>query len=348
MPRFLKLSSLICIALSAACSTPRAELTFHSGTADGNGYDFVVPRTIIKIASTSQDVKSATEAAKAADDAAKAPKAANAAAPPDSTQAKTVGTSSLSFTYVPLSSDPDGNDLPRFYVQGEETSGFALTPTNLSSASYADNLILSAIGTQVTDNRSTAIGAGISILGLVASAAGLGFAAATERDCVTTPLPAFVLDTLTDVTGSFVPNTKCWGYNVKTLRTEQQNDPKLRSVKPIAGDGGLPVDQKVTWFPYPACRTVQVSLYVCDKNSKESCLVAAEQNPVVQTLNVSTGAFYRKMMLPAKGKISFHSDFCGVDVTDDSSGIQSNWSLLKQAISDYNSLKSSKSTSSGK
>lgn len=320
----LRLLTLLSCVVVASCSTPRASLTYHKGSSDGNGYDFVIPRTVLKIApgAASQDSRGGNG---------------------DSKNPKAVGSNNISFTVVPVITDVKDQTLPRFWVADDASKGFKLTPTTITTASYADNLVLSAIGTQVTDNRTAAIDTGFSVLGLVAKAAGLaGFAGSSPEDCSKSPvLPAFAIDSFDqDVAGDFVPGTKCWGYDLKTTQQEKSLDPNVKAVT------DFPPDKPVSWFPYPACRTVMITVYACDTNSKVTCDKVAGQNPTVQTLNVSTGVLYRRMLLPAKGKITFHSDFCGVDVTNDGSGAQSNWALLKQAISDYNNLKQSRSTTS--
>jgi hypothetical protein len=319
------LVSLEC-AIVVGCSAPHSSLTYHKGSSDGKGYDFVIPRTVLKIApgaagqpthGTDADSKTVTKA---------------------------VGSNNISFTVVPVITDVTEQPLPRFWVSDDASGGFELTPTTITTATYADNLVLSAIGTQLTDNRTAAIDAGVSVLGLVARAFGLpGFASSTPEDCTKSPaLPAFAIDSFDqDVTGAFVPGTQCWGYDLKTIQQEKSLDP---NVKAVATD--FPPAKSVNWFPYPGCRIVMVTVYACDANSAAVCKKASGQNPTVQTLNVSTGTLYRRMLLPSKGKIAFHSDFCGVDITNDGSGAQSNWALLKQAISDYNNLKQSKSTSS--
>ena len=322
----LRLLTFLGCVIVTSCSTPRASLTYHLGSSDGNGYDFVIPRTVLKIAPGAASQESHAQTG----DSKNPPKA--------------VGSNNISFTVVPVIIDAKDKPLPRFWVADDASKGFKLTPTTITTASYADNLVLSAIGTQVTDNRTTAIDTGFSVLGLVAKAAGLaGFAGSSPEDCTKAPaLPAFAIDSFDqDVTGDFVPGTQCWGYDLKTTQLEKSLDPNVRAVTDLAPE------KRVSWFPYPACRTVVVTVYACDTNSKATCDKAAGQNPTVQTLNVSTGTLYRRMLLPAKGKITFHSDFCGVDVANDGSGAQSNWAPLKQAISDYNNLKQSKSTTSG-
>jgi hypothetical protein len=310
-----------------ACSTPKATVYYHSGSSDGKGYDFVLPRTVLKIANSADPKPAGGDSKPGNAD----PKPAPNPAP------KALGSNNLAFTTVPLITDSNGQNLPRFWVSDDSSSGAKLTTTSINTATYADNLILSAFGTQVTDNRGAAIDAGISILGLVASVAGLGFAGGTPDDCKTPPpMPTFLIESFDAVKGAFVPGTKCWGYTITVLHEEKDIDPYAH---PIAE---IPLNQETAWFPYPACRAVSIAIYPCDPNSGNTCDIAAKQNPTIQTANVAVGTQYRRIPLPYKGKISLHTDFCGVDITNDSSGAQSSWALLKQAISDYNNLKQQK------
>jgi hypothetical protein len=281
------------ISLAASCST-EAKLTYTAlpqGGATGAGFPFVVPRTLIKV---------------------------------DSVVNKDAGTTKATFTMAPVAYDKDGKtQLPAFLATDSSSSGLSLTPTTVSSATYLDDLIISAIGTQVTDNRKDAIDAIIGIAALAGA-----FAAAP--DCAKDPLTPFVIESLAEVAGK-APGNDCWGYSLKKADFQ------------AAGMQSYPVSdlakaEKVAWFPIAACAAYVVSAYRC---GDKDCTTPIKGSETKASVNVSDGTRFRRVPLPSKGKITLHPDFCQADVTNDGAGV-SDWTLLQQVVSDVKSAKSKK------
>ncbi len=281
------------ITFSLVGCAVQSKLTYSSLPEEGSegvGFAFVVPRTVIKV---------------------------------DSVPDKNGATDKVSFATAPVAYAEGGKTtLPRFLAVDSSSAAFSLTPTTISNVTYADELIITAIGTQVTDNRKDAIDAVIGFAALAGK-----FAAV---DCATAPLKPFVLDpvTPTPVTGPAPNNPNCWGYSIKP--TEDANPVGMRHypVKDLASVG-----QSVAWFPIPACRSYDVAVFRCGKDCTEANGIA-----FTAVLSVSDGTQYRRVPLPGKGKISLHSDFCQADVTNEAVGT-SDWGLLNQAISDVKAAK---------
>lgn len=321
---------LLCLS---ACASPNAKLTYRlvtSGqavTADGAAFNFVLPRTVIKV-SVANGQTTAPVAAAPATGAVK-----------DSAK----GALQLSLVAVPVAYD-EGNKLLQVFSVTDDSGGlFSLTPTTLTGVSYADRYIISSIGTQVTDNRSQVLDMVFSLAGLAGKVAGLGFAAAGPQETCDPQVlpPPFVIDAFDQSVSvtkkGFVPGTKCWGYEVQVIHAE--DGPDMYQFFKDDGTLALPLNESVPWFPYPACRSVKISVYACTPNSVNECdpLNSGPKN-LVGVTNVSLGKHYRRITLPVKGKIAFHPDFCVADVTNDSSGVTTGWTLLQKAITDYQGL----------
>jgi hypothetical protein len=289
---YLTSAALGLITFSLVGCVAQSKLTYSSLPEEGSegvGFPFVVPRTVVKV---------------------------------DSVPDKNGGTDKVSFATVPVAYAADGKTtLPRFLAVDSSSSAFSLTPTTISTVTYADELIISAIGTQVTDNRKDAIDAVIGIAALAGA-----FAAV---DCTKAPLKPFVLDPVasTPVVGP-APNNNCWGYSTKPT------DANPIGMHPYPVKDLAAVGQSVAWFPIPACRSYHVTVFRC--NDK----LCSKEGDVASTtvLSVSDGTQYRRVPLPGKGKILLHSDFCQADITNEAVGT-SDWGLLNQAISDVKAAK---------
>lgn len=327
--------SMIILSLCLSSCAPTAKLTYHSVKPNVAGYNFVIPRTVINVSVTSGTAP-----------AAPATSAADKLPAPSKEPQK--GGLQLSLITAPVAYGTDNKLLPVFSVTDDSAEWNFWTPTTLTSVSYADRYIVSAIGTQVTDNRSQVIDTAFSLAGLLGTLGGVGFAGAEAEKCdpkaPLSPPPPFAIDRFDQSTvAEFVPGTtKCWGYEVKVIHEE--DGPDNYSILHRAGTPGIPeepglmLDQSVPWFPYPVCRSVKVSVYACDPNNSKKCVEKTGGPSLVGTANVSMGERYQRIILPVKGKIAFHPDFCVADVTNDSSGITSGWTLLQKAIADYQGL----------
>ena len=289
--------SIAAMLAVAGCGTPKAKLTYVALPAqgvDGAGFPFVVPRTVVKVTPTA-DKAGATE--------------------------------SVAFTAVPLATTVGGKTQLPTFVASDSSSGWALTPTTLSSVAYLDELIISAIGTQVTDNRKDII----DVVVTAASLAGAFAAAAKEPNCATdvVALKPFLIDNLSGAPQRPVPNVKCWAYSLEPTQFSVVGR-RAYPVAEIASAG------TVEWFPIPACKAYRVRVFHC---AKDDC--SSERKDVqayTTTLSLSEGTQYQRIPLPSKGKVSLHTDFCGADTTNESVGT-SDWGLLKQLLSDVKTEK---------
>lgn len=281
----------------SGCGTPQAKLTFAPIPAegyDGPGFPFVVPRTVVKV-TPSADKAGATD--------------------------------SVTFTSVPVAFQLDGTtSLPAFTATDSSSSGFAMTPTTVTSVTYIDELIVSSIGTLVTDNRKELIDTVVT----VASLAG-AFASGTSYDCAKAdePLKPFLIDNLSGPTVKTIPKVKCWRYEVKPFAAKLVG----RRTHPVSE---LTSAGTVDWFPVPACKGYKVTVYRCNDNS---CTKQKDDSQSYSTtISVSDGQSYQRVPLPAKGKVAIHADFCGADSTNDSVGT-SDIGLLKQFVGDVKAEK---------
>lgn len=277
------------VLLAAAlggCGTPLAKLTYlQLAQADDGvvGYPFVVPRTVVKVVPAE----------------------------------KSGVTESVAFTPVPLTTRPDGTPLATFLATGQPQA-WSVIATSVSAVQYTDDLVISTIGTQATDNRKDALDAILATAGLAIRAQG------EAVDCATrgVPLKPFIIDVYPVPTPQMVPGTDCWAYTVQRLDPA----PPLRSYQVAT----LPSAAPVPWFPIPACQAYRIRVFHC---ADPECHERADVKSYTAVLPLSDGTAYRRIPLPSKGKITLHPDFCGADITDATTGT-SNWSLLKQAIAD--------------
>ena len=189
-----------------------------------------------------------------------------------------------------------------------------------------DDLIISAIGTQVTDNRKDAI----DVVVTAASLAG-AFASTQVPACATdvVPLKAFLIDNLGGPPQRLVPSVKCWAYTLEPAPVSVISR-KAFPVQEISTAG------TVEWFPVPACKAYKIRVFHC---AKDDC--SSERKDIqdyVTTLSISDGTQYQRIPRPSKGKISLHTDFCGADSTNESVGT-GDWGLLKQLLSDVKTEK---------
>ncbi len=325
----------------AACSTPAPSVKYYGDDHDpGSGYRFVIPRTVIKV-SHNTDAKSTK-----ADDTTNNPTGAGAhpnsqahsGVPVGDKSTSTSGT--LSVTAVPVRYDVGGKELPIFTVVDSTSSG-GLVSTSITNVKFADQLIIQSIGTEVTDNRKEVIDAVIGAVGLAGKV--FGFAGGGQSvKCKDNPslddFSDFVIDNVAKMDNPVMaPGNNCWAYQITEVKA--LTDPKNSFA--IAGSTNtLPLDTKVSWFPYPACATIAVTVFPCDASSDAgTCKPRATHELVfVGELAVADGQHYRKSPLPGKGKLDLHADFCAVDATSAASST-SDWSLVSEAIKDVNNLK---------
>jgi hypothetical protein len=339
--------------LSGCAGTPGVKYQFNP-PGDGSGYRFVIPRTVVKVSQGASPAPSQPGAPAAAGGVA--PKDALAPrdpvppkVPPDRTAANLT---KLSFTPVPVVTDRGGQPLPVYSVT-DDTGGFSWVSTSITNVKYADYLIVQSIGTQVTDNRKDAIDTIVSLVGVAATA--FGFAEGTEVKCTNEapyqPLADFVIEDFSAESPAPIPapNNTCWGYKITDFKDV---DAKAKFPIPADGSSALPLGTKTSWFPYPACKSVTISVFPCEtSNGATSCKEPTKQEKAagaraIAVLSVADGTAFRRVALPQKGKVDMHSDFCVADVTSDTSPLSSDWTLLSQAIKDVKGLKKGSSSSS--
>ena len=295
-------SVLVTLALLAfAGCGAQSKLTYSALPAQGSegaGFPFVVPRTVIKVTPTTD---------------------------------KSGATDGVSFITLPMATTSDKQrQLPSYLATDSSSNGWSLTPTTVSSVTYVDDLIISGIGTQVTDNRKDAI----DVLVTAASLAGAFAKGKTEPDCAkdVVPLRPFVIETYEGPPRKPVPDVACWEYRVDPVAF----NPVGMRTYPVSELGAVGT---VTWFPIPACKAYKVSVYQC---ADKDCTSDRKDLPTYSTtLSVSDGTQYHRIPLPSKGKVSLHTDFCGADVTNESVAT-SDWGLLKQLLTDVKTEKSKK------
>ncbi|MFT3815847.1 MAG: hypothetical protein QM740_21185 [Acidovorax sp.] len=277
-------------ALMGCAAEPKLSYTpLPSDGYDGKGIPFVVPRTVVRVVPS---VKEST-------------------------------VESIAFTPVPVATSADGSAQLPTYVATDSTGGWSWTPTTVTSVSYADDLIVSAIGTQVTDNRKEAIDVVVSAAGLLGAFAGSGTGCNAPRK----PLKPFTIGKLE---GGSVPDADCWAYSVE----KQAMQFIARKPHPVADLASIA--EKVSWFPIPACQEYRIKVFQC---ADRTCTAPLADSTVYETvLSLSDGEWYQRIPLPSKGKISLRPDFCGADVTNDSV-VTSNYGLLKQVITDVKAEK---------
>jgi len=330
------LANMLALLMSGCVGTPGVQ--YHlDPAADAGGYRFVLPRTIVKVSLAS---------AAAATDHTVSPVTADHSASPasdassDHARAKVAGgRSKLSLTPVPVRYDLSNKSLPVYSVT-DDTGGWSLVSTSVTNVKYTDYLIIQSIGTQVTDNRKDAISTVVAIAGALGA-----FAAATTCS-ENSPLTDFVIEDFSQLSAAPVRagDNNCWGYQITTI---EDLDPKTRFPIPSDGKSALPTDKKTSWFPYPACKAVTVSVFPCEASDVKTCNRKDPNSPHYDgVISVADGSAYRRVPLPQKGKVEMHTDFCVADVTSDASPLSGDWSLLSEAIKDVQGLKQKKSSSS--
>lgn len=319
-------TSIMCTACAGG-----AYVQYHKGPSDSSGYNFVIPRTVVKV-----EVGPVT--------------------PPASQTSATVNTAAdkktLLFTSAPVITDKKGDNLPILNVT-DDSGAFALVSTSITNVTYADHLIIQSIGTQITDNRKTLIDAVVGAIGIVVSATGVAGQATPACPAVPT-LDGFQSFVLTDIHDSGqvfnpVPGNPCWGYQVTELKNMGDMSVGSFPLKKDNGDLALPTDTKVPWFPYPSCRNYNISVFPCspnpDPNNPSLCQPYSSQTNYSAVVSVADGTAYRRIPLPPKGKVDMHSNFCEADVTSDTSPLTSNWDLINEAVSDVKNLQQKQSPS---
>lgn len=330
------LTLLTASILYTACGGGQAYVQYHKGPSDGTGYDFVIPRTVIKVAvDGGSDTPAASQVATGARET------------PQPAKSKTA---TLSFTPVPVITDKQGVNLPVLNVT-DDSGQYALVSTAITNVTYADYLIIQSIGTQITDNRKAAIDSVFGLIGIVASA--VGFAARTQPICSSTPsLDNFEPFVITDIHDSKdvipVPNNKCWGYQITELKDMGDMSVSSFPLKNDKGDLALPTDTKVSWFPYPSCKNYNISVFPCDPNESSLCKPFDGQKQYSAIVSVADGTSYRRIPLSPKGKVAMHTNFCAADVTGDAASLSSDWDLFNQAITDVKNLQSKQTSASKK
>lgn len=282
-----------CVGVLVGCAA-EPKLTYSKLPVDGydgKGFPFVVPRTVVRVV-------------------------------PALTKENTVD--SVAFTAVPVATKADeSGQLPTFVAADSSTNGWTLTPTTVASVTYADALVISAIGTQVTDNRKEAIDV---IVGL-ASAAGAFAGATTACPTPRKPLKPFTIGKLE---GGVVPGVDCWAFSVAKLEA-QFTTRKAHQISELSDDAS-----KVGWFPIPRCQEYRVKVFQCGDANCTSTLAKSDVYETV--LSLSDGETYQQIPLPSKGKITLKPDYCDADVTNESVAT-SNYGLVKQIITDVKAEK---------
>jgi hypothetical protein len=312
-----------------------AYVQYHKGPSDSTGYNFVIPRTVVKV-EVVHGGGSVTPAASQA--AADAKAAAGAKATPDSTPSKPA---TLLFTPVPVITDKQGANLPILNVT-DDSGKFALVSTSITNVTYTDHLIIQSIGTQITDNRKAAIDAVFGIIGMVVSIAGFAEGEATPECPASSSLDTLESFVLTDIHDSTqvsrVPGNPCWGYQVTELKNMGDMSVSSFPLKNDKGDLALPTDTRVPWFPYPSCRNYNISVFPCHPNERSFCKPFGDEKKYSAVVSVADGTSYRRIPLPPKGKVALHTNFCGADVTSETSPLTNNWELVNQVINDVKNL----------
>ncbi|MCV2419280.1 hypothetical protein LNV47_01615 [Paucibacter sp. DJ4R-1] len=256
---------------------------------DGKGFPFVVPRTVVRVV-------------------------------PLLTKENAV--ESVSFTPVPVALNADETGQLPTYVATDSSTGWSLTPTTVTSVTYADDLVISAIGTQVTDSRKEAIDVIVGVAGMAGA-----FAGATACPEPRKPPRAF---TIRKLEGGAVPEVDCWAYSVEKMPT-QFNARKPHPLAELSSGAS-----SVKWFPIPACQEYRVRLFQC---ADLKCTSTLPKSVAYETvLSLSDGEAFQQVPLPSKGKITLRPDYCGADVTNESVAT-SNYGLMKQLITDVKAEK---------
>jgi hypothetical protein len=289
--------------LLTACAGSSAVKYHFPAKKEDPGYRFVIPRTIVKVSLT--------------------PPAAD----------HTSQDAALSLTPVPVNYDRDAKPLPVYSVT-DDTGGWSLFSTSITNVKYADTLIIQSIGTQVTDNRKDAIDTVVAI-------AGIAGAFASDNGCSEkSPMHPFVVDELLKSSEAPVPapDNDCWGYRIADVK---DIDPDSQFPIQATGTPSLPLEANTSWFPYPACKQVKISVVPCkrDGGNPAVCTPVANGPHYDGTVSVADGTNFRRVALPQKGKVEMHGDFCVADTTSDASPLSSDWSLVTQAIKDVKDLK---------
>ena len=281
-----------CVAALMGCAA-ESKLSYAvlpPGGYDGKGFPFVVPRSVVRVVPTIT---------------------------------KENAVESLAFIPVPVATSVDGSAQLPTYVATGSTSGWSWTPTTVTLVSYADDLIVNAIGTQVTDNRKEAIDAVVGAAGLLGALAGSATGCKEPRR----PVKSF---TISKLEGGSVPDADCWAYAVEKQKTQFT----ARTAHAVADLASGVAD--VGWFPVPACQRYRVRVFQC---ADRTCTAELSESMVYETvLSLSDGERYQQIPLPSKGKITLRPDFCGADVTNESVAT-SNYGLLKQVITDVKAEK---------
>lgn len=282
-----------CVGVLVGCAA-EPKLTYSTLQADGydgKGFPFVVPRTVVRVV-------------------------------PTLTKENTVD--SVAFTAVPIALKADeSGQLPTFVATDSSSNTWALTPTTVTSVTYADDLIISAIGTQVTDNRKEAI----DVIVGVAGAAGAFAGSTTGCPAPRKPFKSF---TIRKLEGGAVPGVDCWAYSVEKLET-QLTARKAHQVSELSAGAS-----KVGWFPIPRCQTYRVKVFQC---ADAKCTSTMASSDVFETvLALSDGESFQQIPLPSKGKITLKPDYCDADVTNESVAT-SNYGLAKQFLTDVKAEK---------
>ena len=154
----------------------------------------------------------------------------------------------------------------------------------MSSVTYLDDLIVNAIGTQVTDNRKEAIG----LLVTAASLAGAFSSAAKEPNCASdvVPLKPFLIESPSGPPQRPVPNVRCWAYKIEPAPTALMG----RKAFEVTGLGSAGT---VEWFPVPVCKLYKIRVFHC-ADSECSSDRKDVQN-YYTTLSLSDGTQYQRI-----------------------------------------------------
>jgi hypothetical protein len=219
-----------CLLLTAGCGTvPSVKYQVSGANNKDAGYEFVVPRTSLKVTIVPEVTPAAGK-------------------PPTSFK--------ISLTPVPMSTNVDGSTLKRFRVIADNSS-FKLVSTNITSATYISDLIINSFGTKVIDNRKNAIDAAFSVLSLAGVVVGKG--ECNDDALKQTSFDAFVIQNPGNV-GNPVKINDCWQYQITKVA------PIDASI--ATGIDKLGADSWVSWFPFPACQTASIVISSLKKDSR--------------------------------------------------------------------------------
>jgi hypothetical protein len=199
----------------------------------------------------------------------------------------------------------------RFYrIKG--VTGF-WSDTNVQITKLPNSDIPTGVAIDFTDYTPTRIQQAVSILASIAVAAS-GFAQGENKKKCDKPtaLQDFAIrleESLLDGTDKEIPDQPCWKVIFDKMNITGAPDVlPIKFMDQLAAQSDQP---KVTFFPVPACRDLNVRIVEQVLPSQQNAL-AHEYKAIVRIVDPS---FIRLASLPAKGQIAMHS-VCGADISN--------------------------------